>query len=427
MAAGKVAKSLVLLSAAALCAGVAWPQLADRVAPGGADRIAVLRGYLPNFVSEKLPAYSSAAQQRAAGETAGAGRPGAGGPRGAGGPAAPVMTGKATRGDLPFVIDTVGTAQPISTVTLRTRVDSYVDQILVLDGASVKAGQTLVKLDDRQIIAQIKQAEATLARDRAALEKAERDVRRYTELLAKNAGTQLNLENSKSEVASAKALIASDQANIDNLKVQLSFLTIKTTISGRVGAFTTKPGNIIRAGDNSSTGAIGTVVQMSPIWVTFSLAQRLLPELRKSITNKTGFVEAIPQGSTRAAKGRVAILDNIIDSATGTITIRAEFENADEFLYPGQLCNLRIVVRIDPDVVSIPRDATQSGQSGNFVFAVENGIAVVKPVKILRTQDGRDIVESGLNGNEDVVIDGALALTHGVRVQIRNETARRAS
>jgi RND family efflux transporter MFP subunit len=284
-----------------------------------------------------------------------------------------------------------------------------------------------VKLDDRQIAAQIKQAEAQLARNRVSLDQAERDVRRFTELLAKNAGTQLNLDNARTSVAAAKALIASDQAQLENLKVQLSFLTIRTPISGRVGTFSAKAGNIIRSGDNSATGALGTVVQMSPIYVTFSLAQRMLPELRQSITDASGFVEATPQGATRSVRGKIAILDNSIDPATGTIAIRAEFENADEFLWPGQLCNLRIVLRTDQNVVSIPRDATQSGQNGNFVFVVENGAASVKPVKISRTQDGRDIVETGLNGSETVVTDGALSLVNGARVQIRNEPAKRDS
>ncbi len=437
MAAGKVAKSLAVLCAAALVAGVVWPRLADNVAPGGGDRVAYLRTYLPASVSNMLPAYETAAQKQAAQTTGGKPGPGAGGPPGgrggpgAGGPGgrppAAVVVGRASRGPLPFVIETVGTAQPVATVALRTRVDSYIEQVLVPDGAAVKAGDILVKLDDRQILAQIKQAEAQLAKDRTALDQAERDVRRFTELVAKNAGTQLNLENAKTAVASAKALIAGDQAQIDNLKVQLSYLTIRTPISGRVGTFSAKAGNIIRAGDNSTTGALGTVVQMSPIYITFSLAQRLLPEMRTSITDKTGFVEATPQGSSRSVRGRIALLDNTIDPATGTISIRAEFENADEFLWPGQLCNLRIVLRTDPDVVSIPRDATQSGQAGNFVFAVENGAAVVKPVKVLRTQDGRDIIETGLTGNETVVTDGALSLVNGARVQIRNATAKRDS
>ena len=442
MAAGRVGKTLAFLCAAALVAGVVWPKAADHVIPGGADRMASLRSHLPSFIVNMLPAHQTAAQQLAA-SAPGAQRPGGpgqggtqGGPPGAGRgpggaqggrPPAAVVVAKATRGPIPYIVETVGVVQPVATVSLRSRVDSYVEQILVPDGASVKAGDVLVKLDDRQIAAQIKQAEAQLARNRVSLDQAERDVRRFTELLAKNAGTQLNLDNARTSVAAAKALIASDQAQLENLKVQLSFLTIRTPISGRVGTFSAKAGNIIRSGDNSATGALGTVVQMSPIYVTFSLAQRMLPELRQSITDASGFVEATPQGATRSVRGKIAILDNSIDPATGTIAIRAEFENADEFLWPGQLCNLRIVLRTDQNVVSIPRDATQSGQNGNFVFVVENGAASVKPVKISRTQDGRDIVETGLNGSETVVTDGALSLVNGARVQIRNEPAKRDS
>lgn len=421
---GKVGKSIAAASAVVFAAGVIWPGLANYVWPGGAERMASIRNTLPGSLVAMLPAYAPPQPQNAvAGQSAG-GRPGPGGQRASAPPVA-VLTGVASRSALPYVIETVGIVQPIATVSLRTRVDSYIEKILVPDGAAVRAGDVLVQLDDRQIVAQIRQAEAQLAKDKATLDQAERDVRRYTELLARNTGTQLNLDNARTAVASAKALIASDEAQIENLRVQLSYYTIKAPISGRVGAFSAKAGNIIRAGDNSTTGALGTLVQMTPVYVTFSLAQRYLPELRQSINANTGHVEATPQGSTRSVRGKISILDNAIDSATGTIAIRAEFENADEFLWPGQLCNLRIVIRTDPDVVSVPRDATQSGQNGNFVFVVENGVAQVRPVKILRTQDNRDIVESGLKGDETVVTDGALSLVNGSRVQPRNQQAKK--
>lgn len=432
MAFGKVAKSLVWLSSAAVVAGIAWPRLADTVYPGGAARMASLRSHLPSSLEKMLPAYNdpaktAEAQKTPAGGPAG-GPPGRGrgGPRGGGAPVT-VIVGQATKGPLPYVIGAVGTVQPIATVALRTRVDSYIDKILVPDGASVEAGQTLVLLDSRQIEAQIKQAEAQLQRDQSTLEQAERDVRRYTELFAKNAGTKINLDNAKTQVANARALIASDQAQLENLKVQLTYYTIKTPVAGRVGTFLAKAGNIIRSGDNSTTGALATVAQMAPIYVNFSLAQHYLPEIRKSIEEGTGYVEATPQGASRSAKGRIAILDNAIDSATGTISIRAVFENKDEFLWPGQLCNLRIVLRTDDNVVTIPRDATQSGQTGSYVFAIKDGVASVKPIKISRSQDGRDVIASGLEGNETVVTDGALALVNGSRVQVRNEAAKRGS
>lgn len=428
---GNVARSLVFASAAALAAAIVWPKIGDVIYPGGGDRVAGLRDYIPGLISSHLPAYKSATQQAATSGApqAAAGAPprsGRGGPPG-GRPPVSVITGQATRGPVPFVIETVGNVQPIATVSIKTRVDSYINKIAVADGAKVNAGDVLVQLDSRQIIAQIAQAEASFARNHALLEQAQRDVRRFSELLARNSGTKINLDNARTQVLTAQALILSDQAQVDNLKVQLSYFTIKAPISGRIGTISAKAGNIIRAGDNSATGILGTIVQTSPIYVSFSLPQNLLPELRAAIAAGTGSVTVKPQGTERTATGKIALLENTIDSATGTITVRAVFENADEFLWAGQLCSVRLVLRTDENVVSVPRDATQSGQNGNFVFIVDKGVAQVKPVQISRSQDGRDIVASGLTGNETVVIDGALSLVNGARVQIRNQTPKRDS
>lgn len=427
---GNVARGLVFASAAALAAAIVWPKLGDVVYPGGGDRVAGLRDYIPALISSHLPSYKSATQQAAAAKPPAAGGPpgrgGRGGPPG-GRPPVSVITGQATRGAVPYVVETVGNVLPVATVSIKTRVDSYITRIVVADGAKVKADDILVQLDSRQMVAQVAQAEASLARNRALLEQAQRDVRRFTELLARNTGTKINLDNARTQVLTAQAQILSDQAQVENLKVQLSYFTIKAPISGRIGTISAKAGNIIRAGDNSATGILGTIVQTSPIYVSFSLPQNLLPELRASIAAGTGLVTVKPQGTERTATGKIALLENTIDSATGTITVRALFENADEFLWAGQLCSVRLVLRTDENVVSVPRDATQSGQNGNFVFVVDKGVAQVKQVTISRTQDGRDIITSGLTGEETVVVDGALSLVNGARVQVRNQPPKRDS
>ncbi|MDF2117132.1 efflux RND transporter periplasmic adaptor subunit [Roseiarcaceae bacterium H3SJ34-1] len=413
--------TLAGLGAAALIGAVVWPNAANSIMPGSGERAAALRAYLPTSVAAVLP---TAALSRASAQPA----PDAPAPNSAPSrPPAPVTTGKATRGPMPFVVNSVGTAQPIATVALKTRADAQIEQILAVEGGMVKAGDIVAKLDARQIEAQIKQAEAMLTRDTVALEAANRDVARYTELLAKNAGTKINLDNAKTAAATAQANMASDRAQIDNLKIQLTWYTIKAPISGRVGSITVKAGNIVRAGDNTTTGVLATIVQTTPIYVAFSLAQHVLPDLRESIGATGAEVLATPQGSKKASKGKIAFIDNTIDPTTGTVTVRASFDNEDEALWPGQLCNLRMVLRIDQDVVSIPRDATQSGQNGNFVYVVENGIARIRPVKIGRTQDGRDIILDGLKGDETLVVEGALALSNGARVVVRNEPAKKDS
>jgi multidrug efflux system membrane fusion protein len=317
--------------------------------------------------------------------------------------------------------------QPIASVALKTRIDATIDTILVGDGSRVKAGDVLVRLDDRQVQAQIKAAEAALAKDQVALEQNQRDMQRYQDLLTKGAGTQLNFDNARTSLAATKAQIMGDQAQLDNLKVQLGWYTISAPISGRVGTFAAKAGNIVRAGDNTSTGTLATIVQTTPIYVSFSVPQALLSDLRETLANQSKGAEvlATPQGATKAAHGKISVLDNTIDSGTGTISVRATFPNEDEFLWPGQLCNVRVVVRIDPQAVTIPRSAMQPGQNGNFVYVIENGVAKVRPVTLSRTQDDVDVVAEGLQGGETIVIDGALMLIDGARVEVRTADTRK--
>ncbi len=334
-------------------------------------------------------------------------------------PPVPVNVDTVQRGPMPVRVDAVGMAQPVASVALKTRVDAQIETIHVADGAYVQAGDKLVKLDSRQIEAQIKQTEANIAKDNATVEQSERDVLRLTDLLGRGSGTQLNVDNAKTQLAAARAVLAADQALLDNQNVQLSWYTLNAPITGRVGTFTAKAGNIVRAGDNTATGIIATIVQTSPIYVAFSIPQTSLPQVREALARGHDEVRATPQGGTRTANGRISVIDNSIDTATGTIMIRALFENADDVLWPGQLCNVRVTLRVDPDTISVPRSATQSSQNGNFVYVVENGIAKMRPVKVGRFQDGRDIIIEGLQGGETIVSDGALLLIDGARVDIR--------
>lgn len=417
LAGKKVGIILVILAAVAAFVAVKWPGTIEQYFPGWTQRSQSVRAMLPG--GDKVataPARSrqSADASRASDQPTPQTRA-----------AVAVDVDTALRGSMPVRIDAVGTVQPIATVTIKTRVDSQIDKIFVADGASVKAGDMLVKLDSRQIEAQIKQTEATIAKDSAAIEQAERDVARFQDLVNKGAGTPLNYENAKTTLATVKANLQGDQALLENQKIQLSWYTLTAPIAGRVGTFAAKAGNIVRAGDNSATGALATILQTSPIYVIFSVPQTALFDLRSAMNGSGAEASATPQGSNKAETGKVAVLDNTIDPATGTIAIRAIFENANEVLWPGQLCNVRIIVRIDPDVVSVPRTATQAGQKGNFVFVVENGIAKVRPVKVGRTQDNRDVILEGLKGSETVVVEGAQLLIDGSRVDIRNGQSRK--
>ena len=334
-------------------------------------------------------------------------------------PPVSVVVAPALRKDVPWKLSEIGTAQSIATVSLRPHFDATVEKVIVADGAEVKAGDVLITLDSRQAQAQLEGAEAQLAKDEAQLEQAQRDVTRFTDLVARSATPVLNLDNAKTAVLTSKAAILGDKANIDNIKVQLGWYTITAPISGRVGVINIKEGNVAKAGDNSANGIFGTINQISPIYVAFSVTQTLLPSLREAMRNGA-VVEARPQGAKASSMGKLAILDNSVDAGTGTIVARASFENADQLLWPGQLCDLVLTLRVEPDTIVVPREAIQIGQNGNFIFTVADGKAHVVPVSVGRTQDGETVVLKGLNGGESVVVDGALLLVEGSRVEIRN-------
>jgi RND family efflux transporter MFP subunit len=202
------------------------------------------------------------------------------------------------------------------------------------------------------------------------------------------------------------------------MDVALGWYTITAPISGRVGMVSIKQGNIVKAGDNSSSGVLATINQISPIYVALSVSQKLLPALRDAMANGVKVV-ATPQGSTRSAVGKLALIDNTVDPATGTIVIRAQFDNADELLWPGQLCNLTLTLREEPNTVVVPREAIQISQNGNYVFTIKDNVSHVTPVTVGRTEGADTVITQGLDGGETVVVDGALLLFEGAKVQIR--------
>ncbi|NBQ39174.1 MAG: efflux RND transporter periplasmic adaptor subunit [Alphaproteobacteria bacterium] len=327
----------------------------------------------------------------------------------------PVLIGEAKLGSLPMRIDTIGTVQPVASVTLRPRVEGQIIDVAFADGAVVHAGDVLVRLDQRSIEAQIRQAEATVARTTAQLEQAQRDVVRNEALAANEFASKVNLENSKTQVATFSAQLAADRAALDSLKVQLSYYTISAPISGRVGVAGNRVGNIAKTGDGSVPFAI--INQISPIYVAFSVPQRFLPDIKTALNDPLAKVEATFQGSNLVSIGKIAVVDNAIDTSSGTVTIRAIFDNANETLWPGSLCNVRVTLKIPDNVVSAPREAVQSGPKGSLVFVVTDGRAKVTPVKVGRTVDGQTEIIEGLSGNEKLVTDGQIQLVDGVKVE----------
>jgi RND family efflux transporter MFP subunit len=328
-------------------------------------------------------------------------------------PPVTIVTAKVERRAMPVRIDAIGTVQAISTVNIRSRVDSQIMAVEFRDGAMVNKGDVLFRLDSRQLEAQLRQAEANVARDKASLIAAESDLRRAEELSRREIATDARLDTARTAVSTLRAAIRGGEAAVDSLRVQLSYYTITAPVSGRVGVAALKEGNIAKSGDSSAM--LATINQIDPIYVSFAVAQRYLPEIREAMNAKTAVVQATQQGVGKSIEGTIAVIDNAVDATTGTIQLRASFDNAEETLWPGALGQVRLTLRTEADAVTVPREAVQTGQNGSYVFVIDNNLARARPIVVARNVDDRAVIASGLNGDETVVIDGQLLLTEGAR------------
>ncbi len=329
----------------------------------------------------------------------------------------PVEVVTAELRNVPLRLEALGTVTPIASVAIKARLESVITEVHFLDGAMVKAGDLLFTLDSRQLEAEIKRVEAVIAGAVAQQEQAERDVDRYVELVKKNATTQVTLNNAQTQVNMASAVAGSNRATLENLRVQLSWTAIRAPISGRISAANVKVGNFVRPAD---TAPLATINQIKPVYVTFGLPQRQLPDLRKALAAETATVEALAPGESRAAHGQVTMIENTVDPATGMVLVRATMDNSDELLWPGTLVNTQVILRSEKAVV-IPSPAVQAGQSGTYVFVVEDGVAKVRNVTVDRTEDMQSVITKGLTGEETVVLDGQLMLVDGARVAPRSK------
>jgi membrane fusion protein, multidrug efflux system len=326
-----------------------------------------------------------------------------------------VEVATAVKRKTPVQIEALGNVTMMASVAVKPRLDNEIVGIHFSDGAFVKKGDLLVTLDPRTLQAQISQAEAQIARDQAQLEQAERDLRRYSELVGKGATPQLNVDNARTSGDMLRAAIRADNAAVENLKVQLSFCFIRAPISGRISQASVKVGNFARSADLIP---IATINQIAPIYVTFMVSQRSLPDLRVSMAEGEAVVEAVIPGESRSAMGRVTMIENAVDQTTGMATVRATMPNEDELLWPGTLVTARLTLRTEEAIV-VPALAVQGSQQGNFVYVVKDNVATVTPVKVARSLGAESVIESGLKEGDVVVTDGHLLLTDKARVAVR--------
>src|SRR6476619_6115602 len=280
-----------------------------------------------------------------------------------------VQLAKAERKSVPVDVDAIGMVTPISSVALKSRLETTILSVHFEAGAKDNEGDLLFTLDSRQIDAQIEQAEGVLAKDQAQFEGAQRDLRRYNDLVGKGATTQVNVDNARTQSDILTGTIKADQAALDNLKVQKSYTMIRAPFSGRIGAANVKVGNFVRPADLTPLAVIN---QMAPVYVSFAIPQRVLVDLRDAMATGASGVTATIPGHQRSETGKVAMVENTVDATTGMVTVRGIMNNENETLWPGTLVATKLVIRSE-DAIVVPTVAVQRSQSGNFVFVIKDG------------------------------------------------------
>jgi len=345
----------------------------------------------------------------------GRGKGGSGG-MGMGNFVVPVVVATAQRGDLPVYFNGLGTVTAFNTVTVRSRVDGQIISVAFKEGQYVHEGDLLVQIDPRPFQVQLEQAEGQLAKDQAQRKDAEVNLGRYQLLFKEGVIPQQQLDTQAALVGQFDGSIKSDQSQVDNAKLQLTYCRITAPISGRVGLRLIDPGNIVHATD--ANGLI-VIAQLQPIAVLFSLPQDDLPQVNAKLRAGVQLnVDAFDRDDTqKIASGKLLTIDNQIDPTTGTYKLKSIFNNADNALFPNQFVNVHLLVDTKHDLTIVPAPAIQRGPQGTYVYAVGSDNTVkIRPVTIAQTTGNRIGLSSGVNAGDIVVIDGQDKLQDGSKV-----------
>lgn len=331
-------------------------------------------------------------------------------------PVAPVTLTPAVVRDVPRILEATGTVEPVRTARVEAQVSGLIDKVTFREGDQVTQGQILFQIDPRSFRAALTQAEAALARDSAQWESARRDRDRFESLAEKEYVTGQQLDQAKATASALEATLRSDQGAIEQARLSLQYATVRAPITGRAGALLVREGNLVRAG---SGDALVVINQMAPIRVRFSVPAAYLSDLR-ALAGRKQDVRAIPVGDTASAvTGTLDFLDNAVDSLTGTITLKAEFLNRDNRLWPGALVRVQLDLSVDKAAIVLPSSAVVTGQQGSYVYVVDSGVAHMRPVTLRRQSDSIAVLSAGLKAGEQVVVDGQLRLTDGAKVQVQ--------
>jgi len=330
----------------------------------------------------------------------------------------PVRTVTADTGSLGLHLRAIGTATPLRTVTVRSRVEGELIEVLFQEGQQVQAGQLLARIDPRPYQIALAQAQGQQQQNLAQLRNAELDLKRYQTLYKQDSIARQQLDSQQALVRQYQGTTKIDQARVDDARLQLSYTRIEAPVTGRIGLRAVDVGNIVKPGD---ADGLAVITQMQPMSVLFAIPETQLNDVREQLAaGRELSVEAWDRDEkNQLAQGRLSTLDNRIDTATGTVRLRAEFANQDERLFPNQFLNVRMQVRNIGDAIVAPSDAVQYGANGAFVYVITpESTAAVRPVTLGPSDDGQVVIASGLTAGEQIAIEGLDRLREGRAVQI---------
>lgn len=332
-------------------------------------------------------------------------------------PLVPVTAAHAHKGDVPIVLEGLGTVTPINTATVRTQVQGTLDSVDFVEGQDVKRGDVLAKIDPRVFEAQVDQAEAALARDQASLKNAQVNLSRTQPLAARGFATQQLLDTQDSQVAQGQGTVALDKAALEAAQTQLSYTTISAPFAGITGIRRIDPGNIVHPTD---TIGLVTLTQLQPISIIFTLPSTDIPDVQKAIASGEASVDAYDAANAhKLDHGSLMLIDNQVDASTGTVRLKASFPNEMKNLWPGSFVNIHLTVALRHDAVTVPLTAVQQGPGGTFVYVVDaNHVVSARAIKAGQSREGKVLIDQGLSGDETVVTAGQYRLKPGTSVEI---------
>ena len=333
--------------------------------------------------------------------------------------AAPVKVATVVSRTMPVQVQAIGNVETISAVTIKPQISGQLVGVHFKEGDFVKKGQLLFTIDRAPFEAALRQAEGTLAKDEAQALNAKLDAERYQGLGHEGVVSKQQVDAAVAASNAANAAVAADKAAVETAKINLEYTSIYSPITGRTGNVGVKEGNLVKAND---VPVLVTINQIEPIYVSFALPEQQLAEVKRYSSERPLSVDAAPQGSNQHFKGRLTFIDNAVDTATGTIKLKATFDNREHVLWPGQFVDVNLTLKSQPNAIVVPTAALQTSQSGTYVYTIDQDLkAQPQPVKVSWTAgDETVLVPGAVQAGQRVVTDGQLRLTPGARVEIKS-------